>query len=187
MLFVKNLFFFWIVIQLTFNAALVLAQERPFLYTVTIPNSLDSLGIIHFDAGWGDGDGGVALMRVISGWKTPGWRLDGNVVLEKANSPDRDPLDLIVSMGWLHRVTGSFSAGIETVGQDLEGFWEPNEAEGGARILLGPSLHFHDKEWEAGLAGGYVFWPTLNDRVSPAERPFGSSRWALQLSFAHSL
>jgi hypothetical protein len=30
--------------------------------------------------------------------------------------------------------------GVEMIGEDLEGFWEPNEAEGGARLLIGPSM-----------------------------------------------
>jgi hypothetical protein len=236
-------------------AMLASAQERPFLYTLTLPTVARGANV-HFDAGWGDGSLGfseapfldyragglwrfhsnwtalgnvgigqddesntfftgqaqmfysfrnepqqrfnlsagggirferdgsnVALMSLIGGWKAPSWRFDGNMVLEKADAPDRDPVDLIVSMGWLHSINNVMSLGVEAVGQDLEGFWDPNEAEGGARILLGPTLHLNSGPWEAGLGGGYVFWPTFNNRTSGADRAFGNSRWALQLSF----
>lgn len=105
------------------------------------------------------------------------------MTLEKASSPDRDPIDLIMSMGWSHRVTSMIYLGVEAVGQDLEGFWEPNEAEGGARILLGPSVHFLMAPWKAGVAGGYIFRPTVSDRTSVANRFFGSNRMAIQISF----
>ena len=36
-------------------------------------------------------------------------------------------------------ITG-ISLGVEAIGEDLEGFWEEEEAEGGARLLMGPSL-----------------------------------------------
>jgi hypothetical protein len=35
--------------------------------------------------------------------------------------------------------------GVEAVGQDLEGLWETDEAEGGAKVLIGPSLNFVPK------------------------------------------
>jgi hypothetical protein len=104
------------------------------------------------------------------------------MILEKASSPDRDPIDLIVSTGWSHRVTSIMYLGVEAVGQDLEGFWEPNEAEGGARILVGPSIHFLIEPWKAGVAGGYIFRPTISERTSAADRFFGSNRMAIQIS-----
>lgn len=231
------------------------AQVRPFLFTVTLPDTTERQAIVHFDAGWGDGslgfseepfiderigaiwransrwamlgnfgfgkdsdsdiafsgqaqvfyvfrdrpdarfslsagggmrwerDGGnVALATVLTGWETPAWRFDGNVVFEKANSSDRDPIDLIVSTGWLYKISSPIGIGVEVVGQDLEGFWETNEAEGGARILVGPTIHFTSGFWEAGITGGYVFRPTVSNQTSPADRPFGSDRILLQIT-----
>ncbi|MCI0443310.1 hypothetical protein L0244_37020 [bacterium] len=131
---------------------------------------------------WERDGGNVLLLKFLGGWQAQQWRFDTNMTLEKASSPDRDPIDLIMSIGWSHRVTSMMYLGIEAVGQDLEGFWEPNEAEGGARILLGPSIHFAMEPWKAGIAGGYVFRPTVTDRSSAADRFFGTNRLAIQIS-----
>lgn len=132
---------------------------------------------------WERDGGNVLLLKFLGGWQTQQWRFDTNMTLEKASSPDRDPIDLIWSMGWSHRVSSMMYLGVEAVGQDLEGFWEQNEAEGGARILVGPSIHFFAEPWKAGVAGGYIFRPTFNDSSSVADRLFGSNRMAIQISF----
>jgi hypothetical protein len=49
----------------------------------------------------------------------------------------RDPLDVMVDLGASYRVAGTFRAGVEYVGQDLEESFSPG-AEGGARHFLGP-------------------------------------------------
>jgi hypothetical protein len=240
-------------------ASTLYAQQRPFLYSVSIPESQEQGIVIHFDAGWGsdslgspeasyidrrigavwrmnsqwtllsnvgfgenarsenafsgqaevfyavknanstglslnvgggarweDEDGAVALLHAISGWRAKQWLLESSVILEKASSPDRDPVDLIVSVGWLYRISPNVGLGVESVGQDLEGFWEKEEAEGGARILTGPSVHLRFSDWEAGIAGGYVFRPTYNIRSSGADRAFGSDRIAVQFSLSRS-
>lgn len=131
---------------------------------------------------WERDGGNVLLLKFLGGWQAQQWRFDTNMTLEKASSPDRDPIDLIWSMGWSHRVSSMMYLGVEAVGQDLEGFWEQNEAEGGARILVGPSIHFFAEPWNAGVAGGYIFRPTFNDRSSVADRFFGSNRMAIQIS-----
>jgi hypothetical protein len=58
------------------------------------------------------------------------------------------------------------------VAEDLEGFWDPEEAEGGARLLLGPSLHFAPKGriWQLTAAGGPAFHPSDTGRSSAALR-----------------
>jgi hypothetical protein len=235
------------------------AQQRPFLYSVSIPQPEDRGFVLHFDAGWGSGslgspessfidrrvgvvwranskwtilanagfgenshsktafsgqaelfyglknssshgfsmslgggmrwekeDGAVALLHAISGWRSNRWLFESNMIFEKANSPDRDPADLIVSLGWLYHISPSISLGVEAVGQDLEGFWESQEAEGGARILSGPAMHLNLREWEVGIAGGYVFRPTNSIRTSTADRAFGSDRIAVQFSLSRS-
>ena len=129
----------------------------------------------------------VALFHVLSGWQTDSWLLQSNVLFEKANAPNRDPFDLIVSVGWMRHISSQFSVGVETIGQDLEGFWEQEEAEGGSRLLVGPSVHFDMGAWEAGVAGGYVFRPTFNRLNSSADRPLGSNRTAIQFSICRVL
>jgi hypothetical protein len=49
----------------------------------------------------------------------------------------RDPLDIMVDLAASYRVAGSFRAGIEYVGQDLEETFGDG-AEAGARHIVGP-------------------------------------------------
>jgi len=132
-------------------------------------------------------DTNVALLHAIASWNKARSLIQTSLVLEKAASPDRDAVDLISSFGWLRRISSRISVGFETVGQDLEGFWEKNEAEGGARILIGPAFHVSMGEWETGVAGGYVFRPTYNITLRGADRAFGASRYALQFSLSRAL
>ena len=68
---------------------------------------------------------------------------------------------------------------IEFIGEDLEGFWEADEAEGGARLLVGPSLRIAPttRRWQIGVAGGPIIHATRSNRASDAARglPSGSS------------
>ncbi len=51
----------------------------------------------------------------------------------------RDGVDLLVTAGASYRVTDSFQLGAEYVVQDLEGLWDPEELDGGARHFIGPT------------------------------------------------
>ena len=64
------------------------------------------------------------------------------------------------------------SLGVEAIGEDLEGFWDAEEAEGGARILAGPSLHISPtgRRWQMTATGGPVFHPSNSSRSSGAIR-----------------
>ncbi|MXV50636.1 hypothetical protein GS399_06595 [Pedobacter sp. HMF7647] len=90
------------------------------------------------------------------------WRLTGNLRLEKAFDSNRDEIDLVTSAGFHHRIAGGFFAGVEAVGEDLEGFWDKEEAEGGARLLIGPSLNLvpENSRLAFSLCGGPVFYAT---------------------------
>lgn len=63
--------------------------------------------------------------------------LHGNLRLERPFAEGRDGVDIITTLGWLRRVSPAVGLGVEAMGEDLEGFWDPEEAEGGAR-LFGP-------------------------------------------------
>lgn len=43
--------------------------------------------------------------------------------------------------GLHYRLLGKLYGGYEAVGEDLKGLWDEDEAEGGAKILVGPSLN----------------------------------------------
>jgi hypothetical protein len=123
-------------------------------------------------------DGGTVLTgRAVVGHAFERSALFGNVRLEKPLAEGRDALDLITSLGWLHRIGPGLHAGVEALGEDLEGFWDAEEAEGGAKLFIGPSIHFAPsrKRVFASLCGGPIVYATRNDRSSPAARPLGAS------------
>jgi hypothetical protein len=100
--------------------------------------------------------------RVTASFDAASWRIGGNLKIEKAFDKSRDDIDLITSIGFQHRIAGSFFAGFEAVGQDLEGFWETDEAEGGAKLLVGPSINVApvNSRFSFSLCGGPVFYAT---------------------------
>ena len=72
----------------------------------------------------------------------------------------RDGLDVILGAAAAWQVTADTSVGLEALGEDLEAIWRSGEAEGGARLLAGPSVH---TQWGAlylhGNIGATTLWP----------------------------
>jgi hypothetical protein len=124
-------------------------------------------GVLHEPAG-----GNVLLARVMGGRATDASQLQGNLLFQKPLSSERDAVDLITSVGWARRLSRAVSLGVEAIGEDLEGFWEEEEAEGGARLLVGPSLHIAPagRRWQLTATGGPLFHPTDNRLSSDALR-----------------
>jgi len=114
----------------------------------------------------------VLLARVVGARETELWRLHGNAVFQKPLAADRDAIDLITSFGWAWRLTSSMALGVEGIGEDLEGFWGAQEAEGGARLLVGPSVHVAPagRKWQLTATGGPAFHPSNTGRASGALR-----------------
>ena len=114
----------------------------------------------------------VLLARIVGGRESASWRLHGNLLFQKALTSDRDAIDLITTVGWAAKITPAVAIGVEGVGEDLEGFWDPAEAEGGARILIGPSVHVapHGRKWQFTATGGPAFHPSDSGRSSLALR-----------------
>jgi hypothetical protein len=52
---------------------------------------------------------------------------------------DRDRVDVIVGGAYMATLRPGLRLGGELLTRDLEGLWDPQEAEGGARIAFGPS------------------------------------------------
>jgi hypothetical protein len=103
---------------------------------------------------------GVALGRLAAGVRWPQWELAGNVRLERSLAPAsarRDALDVITSVGLSRRLARPLRVGLEAVGEDLEGIFDPNEAEGGAKVMLGPTLAVApNAHWQLLVGGGPV-------------------------------
>jgi hypothetical protein len=115
----------------------------------------------------------VALSRVTAAYETINWRLGANVRFEKAFDKDRDGLDIISSIGIHRQINGSLFGGVEAIGQDIEGLWQTDEAEGGARLLIGPSLNFAPatSRFSFTLCGGPIIYAT---RSAPAVNEFAA-------------
>jgi hypothetical protein len=153
------------------------SQQGELLYSVVhAPNVEGSLavgmGIRHEPSGVN-----VLLGRVAAGRSFNAWRLDGNALFEKPYAAERDAIDLITTMGVSRRLVPAFYAGIEFIGEDLEGFWEAAEAEGGARILIGPSIRVAppNKRWQVSVAGGPMIHASRSGLASDAPRGLAMS------------
>jgi hypothetical protein len=111
-----------------------------------------------------------AISRITASFDQLNWRLIGNLRFEKAFDNNRDKIDFITSLGFQHHVAGGWYLGLEALGQDLEGFWEEDEAEGGAKLLIGPSINLVpiNSNFSFTLAGGPVFYATRSS-VIPSE------------------
>jgi hypothetical protein len=134
----------------------------------------------------------VLLGRVAAGRRFSAWRVDGNALFEKPLSIDRDTVDLITTIGVARRVTRAMHVGLEMIGEDLEGFWDPNEAEGGARLLVGPSIRFAppSAKWQVGAAGGPMIHATHSAVISDATRSLpaaaGKDGYAVRASLSYA-
>lgn len=104
------------------------------------------------------------LSRITFSYEAPRWKTTGNLLFEKAFASNRDKIDLITSIGAQYCLSKGFYGGIEAVGEDLEGLWDKEEAEGGAKILIGPSLNLTPlkSKFSFSVSGGPVFYATKN-------------------------
>jgi hypothetical protein len=127
-----------------------------------------------------DAVGGIRL-RAGAGHAFDRSRVDADLILERPLAEGRDAVDLITALGWMRDVGAHAQVGIEAVGQDLEGFWEAEEAEGGARLFAGPSGSVSMGSWGLGMAAGPIFRVTRSDRTSGAQRPLSTDGGRLGL------
>jgi hypothetical protein len=147
------------------------SQSWEVLYSLLGPSRRTSLaaggGMLH------EPDGvNVWLGRIVAGRNADTWLVHGNLLFQKPIATDRDAVDLITSVGWAHKLPHGMSLGAEAIGEDLEGFWEAEEAEGGARLLVGPSFHVSPtgRRWQFIATGGPLFHPSDTGRSSDAFR-----------------
>jgi hypothetical protein len=120
----------------------------------------------------------VLLGRIIVGRRFTSWQVYGNMLIEKPFAANRDDIDLLLTAGWSYTVSSSIRLGIEAVGQDLEGFWDENEAEGGATLFFGPTLvaNIPETSWAFTLGAGPILRATKSSRTSSAMRDLPLSR-----------
>ena len=166
-------------------------QQGELLYSVI--ESRPSEASVAVGAGMRHESAGVNVLtgRIAAGRSFSAWRLDGNALFEKPFSVGRDAVDVITTLGVSRALTRAFHAGLELIGEDLEGFWEVDETEGGARLLVGPSLRIAppSRHWQIGAAGGPLIHATRTGRTSDASRGLPSSSgnigYAARLGFSY--
>jgi hypothetical protein len=115
----------------------------------------------------------VMLARFGVGRATSRSLMHGNLMLGKPMSGERDAVDLITTVGAGRRLGPALTVSVEAVGQDLEGFWDPAEKDGGARLMAGPSIAIAPPtaRWQLTVGGGPIIRATRSDFASGAERP----------------
>lgn len=108
------------------------------------------------------------LSRVTLAMEEFRWKFGGNLLFEKALSSERDNIDIITSLGFHYQLVGNFYGGFEAVGQDLEGLWNDQEAEGGTKVFIGPSLNLvpNASRFSFSLSGGPVLYASKNEVTS---------------------
>lgn len=63
-------------------------------------------------------------------------------LFELPQAASRDGVDVILGAAASYRVSRTFAVGAEVLGEDLEGLWNAKEAEGGAKLVAGPTVWF---------------------------------------------
>lgn len=118
----------------------------------------------------------VMLARFGVGRATSRSMMHGNLMLEKPMSGERDAVDLITTVGAGRKLGSAVTMSVEAVGQDLEGFWDPEEKDGGARLMAGPSIAIAPPaaRWQLTLGGGPIIRATRSSFDSGADRPLPS-------------
>lgn len=118
---------------------------------------------------------GVFLGRVGASFHGRRWEAAGNARIEHAFASvtdgvtlPRDGVDLITTVGVVRRV-GTVRLGVEAVAEDLEGFFEAEEAEGGAKLMLGPTVGWAPEgaRWQLLVGGGPVLRVTSSTAMTP--------------------
>lgn len=165
-------------------------HDRPTFQQIEVVRPMFAAGSMSVAGGGGirqEWDGTRVLIgRLLAGTDVGRGRLQGSLVLERAtSSPIRhDAADVVTSLGWSRRIGDRLSVGAEGIGQDLEGFWNPAEADGGAKLLVGPSVHVQSKrgDWAASLTAGPVIHASSIASpvdLSSATYPYGGRHFGM--------
>jgi hypothetical protein len=85
------------------------------------------------------GDDG-AWGRVAGAIDVGALRLTASALGEHVFAEGRDGVDVLLTSGASYAALGPLRVGAEYVVQDLEGAWDPEEADGGIRHFVGPNL-----------------------------------------------
>lgn len=117
-----------------------------------------SLGLRHEYSG-----ASVGLLRAVGARSTERSALAADVLIEHPFVSGRDAVDIVTTVAASRALSNRVWLGVEAVGSDLEGFWDSEEAEGGATLLVGPTLAASLTErWRLVVGGGAVLRATTD-------------------------
>jgi hypothetical protein len=129
----------------------------------------------------------VLLTRVVVEAPAFAGRVVGNVMLEKPLAVDRDAVDMITTVAYTRPVSRTVWVGVETLLEDIEGFWDPAEADGGARLFVGPSVDIGQPSlgWGLHVTGGREIRATQSTVSSDASRLLGRPGFVFRIAASH--
>ena len=140
---------------------------------------------------------GAGAMRDFTGVLVPMARLTLNRRLgkldllmtgmaQKPMSVGRDSVDIIAGTAASFETTINTRVGAEFMAEDLEGFWEEEEAEGGARLIAGPTFFAAlEKGLELKLNAGWVYAATKSVLPDMTTAPKNESGFLGRVSFGY--
>ena len=133
----------------------------------------------------------TAQTRLAASWVRGKWGTAANFVLQKPFADDRDAVDILFSMGTNMQLSKRFHLGVEFVSEDIEGFFEEEEAEGGAKLLLSPNIKMLTESMQIRLGAGPIFYLTESDQSSMAPRVLPTvpdkNGWMVRLSAIYNI
>lgn len=94
--------------------------------------------------------------RVIGTLRFGNLRLVGDLLVERSTRRAADDLDVVLVTGASYAVRPWLRAGVEYVGQDLEGLWDDEEIEG-VRHMAGPVLALVSERYGLQMVAGPAF------------------------------
>jgi len=146
-------------------------------------------GLSTDDEGWGLGLGagyrrsydGVSIpyLRLVGERSLARWNVAFNSVVEMPESDrqEHDNVDLIESIGTSYAVSSTLRAGVELAAEDVEGFFSHDEAEGGAKFILGPTLSWLVGDGQTVRAHvGWIYAATANAPTNPESPDYRGHR-----------
>jgi hypothetical protein len=87
-------------------------------------------------------------------------RLAASALGQHVVAPGRDAIDLVMTAGASYELWQTLRLGAEYVVQDLEGAFEHDEAEGGVRHFVGPTIGVHLGRAQIGAGPAFGLSPT---------------------------
>jgi hypothetical protein len=148
------------------NGETRLAQQLE-VFTTPLTRGGFALGA---DVGWRREYTGanVGLLRLVGARTTTRSSIAADALVEHPYLSGRDALDVITTIGASRALSSRVWLGVEAVGSDLEGLFDREEAEGGATLLVGPTVAVGLAErWRLVVGGGPVLRVTSNAAPTP--------------------